>query len=29
MGTIYNHQADLDRYIDDAYHYDKFINQKQ
>ena len=28
MDSLYNLQADLDKYLDDAYHYDIFINQK-
>ena len=29
MDRLYNPEADLDQYADDAYHYEKFINQKQ
>lgn len=29
MDALYNLQADIERYADDAYYYGLFINQKQ
>lgn len=29
MDALYDHTADLERYADDAYHYELLFNQKQ
>lgn len=29
MKNVYNYQEDIERYADDAYHYEKFITLKK